>query len=121
VHVKGKLPLEEGECTIERQSKNTSKKFDTANQSVREAYRRSKKKRAEKEEWDKYGHLPRLSTIEKSISDAKIWKTLPLITDFCMDDGGYTSRSRNFDNVPEIQSLEEAMCKGFVVIKSENR
>jgi hypothetical protein len=76
--------------------------------------------RADEEEWEEHGHLSRLLTAKKKISNSKIWKTLPLITDFHMDDGGYTSRVTKFDGIPNIKSLEDGMRKGFVVVKSEN-
>ena len=87
---------------------------------IREAYRSSKKKKNEEEEWKNHGHLPRLSTAKKYVSNSKIWKTELSIADFHTNDGGYTSRPNNFKNMPEIRSLEEAKNVGFVIIKSEN-
>ena len=87
---------------------------------IREVYRHSKIKRAEEEEWKIYGHLPRLSIAQKKISESKIWKTSALIANFHMDRGGYTSRANNFENFPEIQSLEDGKRLGFTVVNSEN-
>ena len=101
-------------CEIE------SKTFTAEDLSVREEYRRSKKKISEEKEWQKFGHLPRALTVKKKLSNTKVWKTSVSITDFGMDAGGYTSRANNFDRMSEILSLEEAIQAGFVVVKSQN-
>ena len=87
---------------------------------IREAYKHWRKLKTEEEEWEKYGHLPKLSTAIKKVSNSKIWKTSISIADFRTDDGGYTARSNKFENKPEIQSLEDGKRLGFVIVKSEN-
>jgi hypothetical protein len=61
-----------------------------------------KKKKTEEEEWEKHGHLPRLSTANEKVSDYKIWKMSSSFTDLCTNDGGYTARASNFKKVPKI-------------------
>jgi hypothetical protein len=87
---------------------------------IREEYKHSRKLKKEEEEWEKYGHLPKLSNSIKKVSNSKIWKTSLSIADFRTNDGGYTTRANKFENRPQIQSLEDGKRLGFVIIKTEN-
>lgn len=99
----------------EKRTDLTAKSFNN-----RKIYRRMKKNKQERNYWDRNGHLLRTSTSQKYVSTSKEWKTSSSITDFRVKDGGYTSRSRNFDDLPEIESLEDAVSVGFLLVKSEN-
>ena len=44
---------------------------------------------------------------------------LTLVTSLRMNDGGYTARLSRFQNMGEVQLLEEATALGFVLIKSK--
>jgi hypothetical protein len=103
-----------------RPAKKNLNKPSAPTLAIRQAYKHSKKKKVDEEEWKKYGHLPRLSTSIKYVSNSKVWKTQLSITGFRMDSGGYTARKFNLQNKSEILSLEDAQRFGFVVVKSEN-
>lgn len=118
--VKRELPLDEEDNIAERPPKKGCTDLATTSLTIRQALRRSRKKRQEEEHWKEYGHLPRPSTTKKYVSGSQVWKTSLLITKLRMCDGGYTSRANNFQNVTEIQSLDDAMSRGFVLIKSQN-
>lgn len=80
-------------------------------------YNSRKKKWRKEKKWAKYGHLPSSSTKEKFIDNAKVWKISTLVSDLRMKDGGYTAMPSCFRNMPEIQSLEEAISLGFLLVK----
>jgi hypothetical protein len=103
-----------------RPAKKNPNKPSVPTSAIRQAYKHSKKKKVDEEDWKKYGHLPRLSTAIKYVSNSKIWKTQSSITDFHMDSGGYTARKFNLQNASGIISLEDAQRSGFVVVKSES-
>jgi hypothetical protein len=94
--------------------------FTTRSFTRRKIYRRLKKKEREEKNWDKTGHLLRTSTAKKYASNSKVWKTSLSITNIPIKEGGYVSKTSNFDNLPEIELLEDAISKGFVLVKSEN-
>jgi hypothetical protein len=103
-----------------RPAKKIPSKSSVPNSAIRQAYKHSKKQKNDEEDWKKYGHLPRLSTVKKYVSSSKVWKTQSSIADFHMDSGGYTARKFNLQNASGIISLEDAQRLGFVVVKSES-
>ena len=82
-------------------------------------YKQQKKKWRDEKDWKEYGHLPRPSTNKKYVGKSQVWKMLTLVTSLRMNDGGYTARLSRFQNMGEVQLLEEAMALGFVLIKSK--
>ena len=85
-----------------------------------DSYKRQKKKKDEEKHWKDHGHLPKTSTKKRTFANSQVWKSSFLTTDLCMDLGGYTARSSKLLNLPHIQSLDEAIAFGFVVLKSTN-
>lgn len=83
-------------------------------------HRHLKKTKQKEEGWKKHGHLPRISTTKKYVSSSKAWKTSSLITNLHINDGSYTSRAFNNQNISEIQSVESAIAMGFVLVESNN-
>jgi len=118
-HVKRKLSFKDTDVK-ERSPEKKSKKDFLPNLAIREVFKHSRKRKTEEEEWEKYGHLPKLSIVIKKVSDSKIWTTLLSIADFHTDDGGYTARANKFESTPEIQTLEYGKRLGFAIVKSEN-
>jgi hypothetical protein len=118
-HVKKKLSFKDNDVK-ERSPEKKSKNFFLLDLAIQEAFKHSRKRKTEEEEWEKYGHLPKSSIVIKKVSDSKMWKTLLLIADFRTDDGGYTARANKFKNTPEIRTLEYGKCLGFAIVKSEN-
>lgn len=118
-HVKRKLSFKDTDVK-ERSPEKKSKKDFLPNLAIREVFKHSRKRKTEEEEWEKYGHLPKLSNSIKKVSNSKIWKTSLSIADFRTNDGGYTTRANKFENRPQIQSLEDGKRLGFVIIKTEN-
>lgn len=116
--MKRKLGPEENHVT-EQPPKKKKKNFATSSSNKKTEYKHRKKQWREEKDWRKYGHLPRPSTKAKVFPSSHTWKSSSLITNLRMNDGGYTSRSRRFQNTAEVGSLEEALALGFVLIKSE--
>jgi hypothetical protein len=113
-------PSSQVNAVTHRPAKKNPYKPSAPTSAVRQAYKHSKKKKVDEEDWKKYGHLPKLSTAIKYVSNSKVWKTQPSIADFRMDSGGYTARKFNSQNTSEFLSLEDAQRTGFVVVKSES-
>ena len=105
---------------IYQPAKKKPNKSSVSTPAIRQAYKHSKKKKDEEEDWKKNGHLPKLSTAIKYVSNSKVWKTQSSITDFHLDSGGYTAKKFNSQNISEFQSLEDAQRFGFILVKSES-
>jgi Cu/Zn superoxide dismutase len=85
-----------------------------------DTYKHRKKKKDEEKHWKDHGHLPKTSTKKKSFANSQVWKSSFLTTDLRIDLGGYTARSSKLLKLPDIQSLDEAIAFGFVILKSTN-
>jgi hypothetical protein len=120
-HKKRELSLEDDDNMAEQPPKKKNNDSPVLHRKNTDAYKRLKKAKEEEKHWIEYGHLPRPSTKQKIYGNSQVWKSLMLATDLRMDLGGYTSRSSKLLKLPEIQSLEEAISMGFVVLKSSNR
>jgi hypothetical protein len=114
------LYIEECDNTNKQQPKKKGNEPRGLSLKKDQRYKLWKKAKQEEKHWRKYGHTPRRSTKQKTIGNSQAWKTSFLTTDLRMNFGGYTARSSRFLNLPEIQSLDEAISLGFVVLKSSN-
>lgn len=118
--IKRKLSLEEEEDVAKQPPKKKGGDPTTLPPAGGKARRLRRKNDAKEKDWKEFGHLPRASISRKYASSSQLWKTSLLTTKLRMTKGGYTSRAYNFQDMPEIQSLEHATSLGFVVIKSQN-
>lgn len=82
-------------------------------------YKHRKKKIQDEKDWKEYGHLPRPTVKKNYIGNSKEWKTSLIETDLRLNLGGYTAKLTDFSNAPEIQTLEDAIALGFVLVKSD--
>ena len=82
-------------------------------------YKHWKKKIQDEKDWKDYGHLPRPTVKKNYIGNSKEWKTSLIETNLRLNLGGYTAKLTDFSNAPEIQTLEDAIALGFVLVKSD--
>lgn len=82
----------------------------------KEKRRRKKDKKAD-ERWLAHGHLPQRSAIKKYIGNSQGWKTMCKIERLGAKAGGYCAKPSDLKKMKEIDSIEEAMDRGFTIIE----
>jgi hypothetical protein len=117
---KRQLCLEESDDTSDRPPKKPCYTSNASTLNDKVGSKRRKKEKREEVDWKKHGHLPRPSTKRKYVNNSLEWKTPFTISDLQMKFGGYSSKSSRFQNVPDVQSLDEAIALGLVLVKSSS-
>jgi hypothetical protein len=82
-------------------------------------YKHWKKRRHGEKDWKEHGHLPRPAVKKIYVGNSKEWKTSLIETSLRLNLGGYTAKLTDFSSMPEIQTLEDAIDLGFVLVKSD--
>ena len=116
-HAKKKIcPAEEDDIDNRMQKKGSE--LTSSSFSKGQDYRLRKRKWRKEKQWKIRGHLPDTSTKQKFIVNAQMWKSSFTITNLQMKLGGYTAKKSRFLNMHEVQSLEEAISLGFLLVRS---
>lgn len=109
-------PEDKGDVS-DRPSKKARNTFSPPVLPGKGGFKRRKKEKREEADWKKYGHLSRPSTKRKYINTSQVHKTSCIVSNLPIKKGGYTSKPSNFKDTPEVQTLDDALALGLVLVK----